>query len=145
MVIITENEFLADLAGSRYLDVVRGTPGEFAETIAFFNDEDRQKRMADSEIHHDRPALAGVVCELEHEAWFDDFMRLNDCHKTYRLRQAIGVITRMIMTARGFRTTGRNGSLGQRGKVSTGEKSSGAYHNIGGLSLWFTRGNCICE
>ena len=139
MFIITSEEFLADLTGSRYLDVAKSNPMEFNKTLAFFSNEDRQKRMIDSEIHHLRPALAGVICELENESWFNDFMRYKDGHVNYRLRQVVGVVTRMIMTAYGFKTTGKKGSLGQRVKVKSGEKAPGAYHNSSGLSLWFTR------
>jgi hypothetical protein len=41
----------------------------------------------------------------------------------------------MIMERRGWRTTGRKGSLGVRG----GSNSQAAHHNTGGLSLWFLR------
>jgi len=37
----------------------------FDEVLEFFNNEDRQRRMEESEMHHDRPPLAGVVRELE--------------------------------------------------------------------------------
>ena len=29
--------------------------------LAFFDDEARQRRMVEAEVHHDRPPLAGVV------------------------------------------------------------------------------------
>ena len=89
--------------------------------------------------HHDRPALAGVICEFEHRQDVDQFFRTNDGHVTTRFRQAIGVVVRIIMESHGWQTTGRKGSLGVRGKVPTRTETSGAYHNTGGLALWFTR------
>jgi hypothetical protein len=41
----------------------------------------------------------------------------------------------MIMKRRGWRTTGKKGSLGVRG----GRDTETPYHNIGGLALWFIR------
>lgn len=139
MTTVTQQDFLADRTGSRYADVAKNSKTEFAKTLTFFSDAGRQQRMVEAEIHHDRPALAGVVLELEYEKWFDDFMRSNDGHDTYRLRQAIGVLVRMIMESLGFKTTGRKGSLGQRAKAAAGDTTPGAYHNTGGLSMWFTR------
>ena len=37
----------------------------FDATLELFNDENKQRRMEESEIHHDRPPLAGIVRELE--------------------------------------------------------------------------------
>jgi hypothetical protein len=56
------------------------------------------------------------------------------------LRQAIGVVIRMIMQRRGWRKTGRKGSLGVRAAVEPGADSPGTYHNTGGLAFWFLRG-----
>ena len=46
----------------------------FDPLLAFFNDEDRQRRMEDAELHHDRPPLAGVVRELESQPEVDKFL-----------------------------------------------------------------------
>jgi hypothetical protein len=45
----------------------------------------------------------------------------------------------MIMEQRGWRKTGRKGSLGVRAAVARGTKTPGAYHNTGGLAFWFLR------
>jgi hypothetical protein len=95
--------------------------------------------MIESELDHDRPALAGVVQELEHRDDVDHFFRANNGHVTTRFRQAIGVVVRIIMESHGWKTTGRKGSLGVRAKVPPRTAVAGAYHNTGGLALWFTR------
>ena len=69
----------------------------------------------------------------------DQFFRTNDGHVTTRFRQAVGVVARVVMEAHGWKTTGRKGSLGVRVKVPTRTISGGAYHNTGGLAVWFTR------
>ena len=95
--------------------------------------------MVESEIHHDRPALAGVVRELESQPSVDEFLSSQHPGRTKRLRQAVGVVVRMIMNRLGWRKTGRKGSLGVRAKVSPHTSTPGAYHNTGGLAYWFLR------
>jgi hypothetical protein len=51
------------------------------------------------------------------------------------LRQAVGVLVRMIMEARGWRKTGRKGSLGVRAPKDRTQPK----HNTGGLAFWFLR------
>ena len=80
----------------------------FDAVLDFFNDESHQRRMEDSEIHHDRPALAGVVRELESHPAIDDFLSFKHRHRTKRLRQAVGVVVRMMMERRGWKKTGKN-------------------------------------
>ena len=91
--------------------------------------------MEDSEIHHDRAPLAGVVRELESVPAVRQFLATLHRRRSARLRQAIGVVVRMIMERRGWRTTGKKGSLGVRGS----RDSRTPYHNTGGLALWFLR------
>ena len=62
----------------------------FGDVLAFFNDQDRQKRMEDSEVHHDRAPLAGVVRELESQPTIHRFLAEIHARKSQRLRQAIG-------------------------------------------------------
>jgi len=95
--------------------------------------------LVESELHHDRPPLAGVVREFEHRRDVDQFFRTNSGHVTTRFRQAVGVVVRIIMESHGWRTTGRKGSLGVRVKGPTRTATTGADHNTGGLALWFTR------
>ena len=50
-------------------------------------------------------------------------------------RQAIGVLVRIIMERRGWRKTGKKGSLGVRSGTVPGTPN----HNTGGLAFWFIR------
>ena len=136
---LTVAGFVADKQGRKFWGVVEDPRLKFPKLMEFFNSEARQVRMEDSEMYHDRPALAGVIKELESDEWFGKFFSNYDAHTTYRARQAIGVITRLIMEARGWHKTGTKGALGQRGKVEVGDTTPGAYQNKSGLSRWFTR------
>jgi len=139
-VTITRKEFLDDRQGRTFADVVNDPEQPFVEVLDFFNDENRQRRMEESETHHDRPPLAGVVRELESRPAVDRILASSDRRRTKRLRQAIGVVIRIIMERRGWRKTGRKGSLGVRAAASLGTEDSGPSHNSGGLAFWFLRG-----
>lgn len=136
-VTITHKAFLEDRQGRTFADVVNDPELPFAEVLVFFNDEDRQRRMEESETHHDRPPLAGVVRELEAQPAIDRGLAMEDRRRTLRLRQAIGVLIRMIMQARGWRKTGRKGSLGVRAAALGSDAE--VFYNNGGLALWFLR------
>lgn len=86
-------------------------------------------------MHHDRAPLAGVVRELEASPALDAFFATVHPFETKRLRQAIGVIVRIIMERRGWKKTGRKGSMGVRAAAAAGKPS----HNTGGLAFWFVR------
>ncbi len=134
-VTITRDMFLEDNQGRRFSDVVNDPDQPFDAVLEFFNDTNKQRRMEEAEIHHDRPPLSGVVRELESHPAID--RSLADIHTTRskRLRQAVGVVVRMIMQARGWRKTGRKGSLG----VRTTNHGLAPHHNTGGLAFWFIR------
>ena len=132
---ITREKFLKDNQGRTFLDVVNDPEQPFDETLNFFNDQNKQRRMEESEIHHDRPPLAGVVRELESIPTIDRALAEPLNKKSLRFRQSIGVLIRMIMEGRGWNKTGRKGSLGVRA-----DKDTSAYnHNTGGLAFWFVR------
>ncbi len=138
-VTITRADFLRDRQGRTFSDVVNDADLPFELVLDFFNEEARQRRMEESETHHDRPPLAGVVRELEAQSSIDAFLASKHPRRTKRLRQAIGVVVRMIMEGRGWRKTGKKGSLGVRAKVARPTSRAGAYHNTGGLAFWFLR------
>lgn len=138
-VIITRKSFLDDRQGRTFVDVANDPEQPFADILDFFNDENRQRRMEEAELHHDRPPLAGVVRELEAHPAVDAFLASQHPQRSKRLRQAIGVVIRMIMQQRGWRKTGRKGSLGVRAAVEPGADAPG-NHNTGGLAFWFIRG-----
>ena len=132
---VTREDFLEDAQGRTFADVVNDAVQPFDTVLEFFSDEDRQRRMEESELHHDRPPLAGVVRELESQPAIDRFLADVHAQRNTRFRQAIGVLVRMIMERRGWQKTGRKGSLGVR---ATGTAQTPA-HNTGGLAFWFVR------
>jgi hypothetical protein len=136
---ITRQDFLQDQHGRTFADVLNVSGQPFDAVLDFFNDADRQRRMEESELHHDRPALAGVVRELESQPAIDGFLSSKHPRHTKRLRQAIGVVVRMTMGRLGWKRTGKKGSLGVRATIAGRTATPGAYHNTGGLAFWFLR------
>lgn len=134
-VVITKSKFLKDRQGRTFADVVNDPEQPFDRILSLFNDESRQRRMEESEIHHDRPALAGIVRELEADPDVDQFLSQVHAARSKRLRQAVGLVVRMIMEGRGWKKTGRKGSLGVRAAKSSVKPN----HNTGGLAFWFIR------
>jgi hypothetical protein len=132
---ITRRDFLDDRQGRTFADVAGDDVQSLDELLRFFSDTDRQRRMDESELHHDRAPLAGVVRELEALPQVDAALASSDPVRSKRLRQAIGVIVRMVMQRRGWKKTGRKGSLGVRSVASP----RGPQHNTGGLAYWFLR------
>lgn len=87
--------------------------------------------MEEAEMHHDRAPLAGVVRELESIPKIARFLGRAQIRRNTRFRQAVGVLVRMIMESRGWKKTGRKGSLGTRAKGVAGKPA----HNTGGLAF----------
>ena len=116
---VTRNSFLEDRQGMKFADVLNDPMQPFDTVLEFFNDDDRQRRMEESELHHDRSPLAGVVRELESQPAIEEFLSEVHARRSMRLRQAIGVLVRIIMEKRGWRKTGRKGSLGVRAPEDT--------------------------
>jgi hypothetical protein len=138
-IVIAREDFLQDRQGRTFADVLNDPEQPFDAVLAFFSSEDRQRRMQESEIHHDRAPLAGVVRELESQPAIDSFLSSKHPQRTKRLRQAVGVVVRMVMERLGWKKTGKKGSLGVRAAVAPRTPTPGAYHNTGGLALWFLR------
>jgi hypothetical protein len=136
---IARQDFVQDRQGRTFADVLNAPERPLDAVLDFFNDEHRQLRMEESEIHHDRPALAGVVRELESQPAVDGFLSSKHPRRTKRLRQAVGVVVRMVMERLGWKKTGRKGSLGVRATVAPRAATPGAYHNTGGMAFWFLR------
>jgi len=134
-VAITRDDFLSDKQGRTFADVLDDSGQLFDQVLKFFNDPRRQRRMEESEMDHDRAPLAGVVREFESQPMFKNFFSEIHPKETQRLRQAIGVLVRIIMERRGWKKTGKKGSLGVRADKSPYAPA----HNTGGLSFWFVR------
>ena len=132
---ISREEFLKDRQGRTFVDVLNDPQQPFDEALEFFSDADRQRRMEESETHHDRAPLAGVIRELEARPAINQFLGSIQAQRNQRLRQAIGVLVRMIMERHGWRKTGKKGSLGVRSTAAPATPN----HNTGGLAFWFLR------
>lgn len=132
---MTRKKFLDDSQGRTFIDVVNDAEIPFNSVLKFFDNADRQRRMEEAELHHDRAPLAGVVRELESLEDVNHFLSVVHGKKTTRFRQAVGVLVRIIMEERGWEKTGRKGSLG----VRSPKKSKTPAHNSGGLAFWFIR------
>jgi hypothetical protein len=132
---VTRDDFLEEPQGKTFTDVLNDSEQPFDCVIDFFDDADRQRRMEESELHHDRSPLAGVVRELEAQPAIDQFLAGAHSRRNTRFRQAIGVLVRIIMERRGWQKAGRKGSLGVRaaGVART------PTHNSGGLAFCFVR------
>ncbi len=139
VVCVSRKSFREDRHGRTFVDVLDDAEQPFDAVLAFFSCPLRQRRMEESELHHDRPPLAGVVRELEDEPAIDRFLATAHPRRTKRLRQAIGVVVRMIMEERGWERTGKKGSLGVRATLAPRSTAPGSYHNTGGLAFWFLR------
>jgi hypothetical protein len=138
-VTISRQDLLQDRIGRTFADVLNDPEQPVDEVLDFFSDEQRQRRMEESETHHDRAPLAGVVRELESRPAVDEFLSSKHPRRTKRLRQAVGVVVRMIMERLGWKKTGKKGSLGVRATIPSRKATPGAYHNTGGLAFWFLR------
>lgn len=134
---ITRKVFSDDTQGRTFADVLKDPEQPLDTVFTFFSDPDRQRRMEESEIHHDRSPLSGVVRELEAQPEINVFLTEVHANRSKRLRQCIGVVVRMIMEGRGWKKTGRKGSLGVRAAKSDAPSPA---HNTGGLAFWFIRG-----
>jgi len=132
---ITKKDFLEDRQGTTFADVANDAEQPFDEVLEFFSDVARQRRMEESEMHHDRAPMAGVVRELEARPAINRFLATKHPRRSQRLRQAVGVLVRMIMERRGWRKTGKKGSLGVRSAPAPRTPN----HNTGGLAFWFIR------
>ena len=132
---VTQKDFLEDRQGKTFADVVSDAKQPFDVVLDFFDDADRQRRMEESELHHDRSPLAGVVRELESLPAVDAFLSETQARRNMRFRQAVGVLVRIVMERRGWQKTGRKGSLGVRASRAEDTPS----HNTGGLAFWFLR------
>ena len=111
---ITSKDFLNDHQGRRFIDVANDANLDWDKWVNWLNDADRQKRLEIAEEHFDMPALAGILRELEVEPFVRDYFDSRSHKETMRTKQALGVLVRLHMEARGWSTTGKKGPLGRR-------------------------------
>ena len=58
---LTREAFAGDQRGRTFTDVLDNKEVPFDSALQFFRHSDKLRRMMDSELHHARPALAGVI------------------------------------------------------------------------------------
>lgn len=110
-VVINRQVFVADSQGCRFRDVYNDARFPFDGVLDWLNDAERQKRLVDSEKCHHRPALAGVIAELEQLPEVRKFFERYPLQRTWRYRQAIGVVVKIVMAGHGWIPAGKKGFL----------------------------------
>ena len=111
---ITLDDFLKDSQGRRFADVANDPHVQWDKWIDWLNHKARQDRLEMAEVHFDMPALAGILKELEAEPFVRDYFARRPPQATLRTKQALGVLVKLHMETRGWRTTGIKGPLGRR-------------------------------
>jgi len=110
------HEFSIDKQGRTYADVIRNSQPALKSVLKIISQPDMQRRMQEAESIHRRPALVGVVKEIEADPEVKAIFHAKDSMQGKRLRQATGAAIRMIMEGLGWSKTGKKGSIGGMGK-----------------------------
>ena len=99
-------------------------PDLVREVLRFFDSAARVRRMKESEVHHDRPALYGVVRELRRLPCMNVLQHQHDGHKKVRGRvvQFVGVVVRVVMEQQGWVGTGHKAALGDPSFLQRAER-----------------------
>lgn len=114
---ITRDDFLRDREGSTFADVANDPEQPFDAVLDFLNDEDQQRRIEGSKIHHERAHLVEVVWELEAQPVIERFLSSRHSLRSNRLRGAVGVVVRMVVERLRREKTKKKGSSGVRATV----------------------------
>jgi hypothetical protein len=101
-VCVTRDDFLRDRQGRTFADVVNDPEQPFDTVLDFFNREDRQRRMVESELRYNRAPLEAVERELDSQPSIQDFLSSKDPNRRKRLGQVVTVVVRMIMDRLGW-------------------------------------------
>jgi hypothetical protein len=109
---VTRADFLHDRHGRIFADVVNDPGQPFDVILDFFNNEDRQLRMVESEVRYNKAPLAAVERELESEPSIQDFLSSGGPDRRKRLGQVVTVVVRMIMDRLGWEVVPQ--SVGRR-------------------------------
>lgn len=92
---ISYSEFVSSRLGRPFSGVL---PEDLLKRLlVFLMDNRRIRRMDDAEIHHDRPAVAGVIVEIESHPEFREVL------SNPEFRKALGAMVFFLMTKRGWR------------------------------------------
>lgn len=106
--------------GRRFLPVVNNPKVPVRQVMYLLNDPQNLDGMAFVTENIEYPALGAIVKKLEQIPEVDKYFRSTPSRDTLKFRQCVGMAVRLAMEEKGFRTTGKKGS-------------------IGSISEWFTR------
>lgn len=109
---ITFQEFSQDAQGRKYTDVFRSALVELEATLGVLARADVQQRMLDAERHHDRPALAGAVVDIEAVPVVAHFLATAPKNSRDRFKRAVGAAARIVMEGLGWKKTGKKSAIG---------------------------------
>lgn len=103
--------FEADDHGGTFGDILREARNELSAGLKVMNGAEAQRRMEYSELDHERPAIAGLIKELERVDLIRQCLAHRDT-RADRLKMALGTAARIVMQGRGWRKTGRKTAVG---------------------------------
>ena len=117
---MTMSDFERDAQGRTYADVLSNPAFRDAleDALAVMQQPVVLQRMFDAELHHDRPALAGAIKELEARPAFLKAVqgRTREENPIRRLKMAYGVACRLVMETHAWRKSASDGSLAGVGR-----------------------------
>ena len=99
---VTREDVLQDRQGRTFADLVNDPQQPFDTVLDFFNSEERQRRMVESEVRYNKAPLAAVVEELDSRPSIRDFLSSQDPSRRKRFGQVVTVVVRMIMDRLGW-------------------------------------------
>jgi hypothetical protein len=99
---ITRQDFLRDLQGREFSDLLENSQLPFDGILEFFNRRDQQHRMEESETLYKKAPLAAVVRDLESIPAVQAFMSSSDPVQKKRFEQAVTIMVRIIMERLGW-------------------------------------------
>ena len=111
---LTRQLVLADRQGRTFTDVLNDPEQPFDEVLDFFNDPGSAAADGRVGIAPQPPAAGRRGPRAGIAAGRRSVSGSQHPRRTKRLRQAVGVVVRMIMELRGWQKTGKKGSLGVR-------------------------------
>jgi hypothetical protein len=99
---VSRDDFLKDHQGKALADVVNDPQKPFDAVLDFFNNEDQQRRMVESEVRYSRAPLAAVEREFESQPSIQRCLSSSDSVRRKQLGEVVTVMVRMIMDRLGW-------------------------------------------
>jgi hypothetical protein len=120
--VITLKEFTDDAQGRKYTDVFASMRVELEAALAVLTRAEVQLRMLDAETHHNRPALAGAIQQIEAHPVVAQLLATAAKNSRDRFKRAIGAAARIVMEGLGWKKTGRKSAIGAGKHFSIAER-----------------------